>query len=239
MSLPFLSFLCPTFGRGPDEIQLLNEKVYWFTRQEYPRERMELVILSDAPGQMYLCNVPGVRIIHWPEKIATLGDKRNAMIAKAEGEVLLVDDDDDISLPGRAMQAAEKLKDADWFDPGCRWFQPGKFDSLIADNKNCTHHACCYRSGFVSYPGITVREDQVVSQWARDQAKEGKIRGKFENLTDPKELQYIYRWGVSRNHLSGKPDMQGAWDNRPYRPGTFEIVPTMYRNYVQEIAKHS
>ena len=240
MSLPFVSFLCPTFGRPPEEIQLLNEKVFWFSQQDYPKHLLELVIVTDAPGQMLVCNVRGVRIIHHPVKIATLGDKRNVLIGHAKGDVLLVDDDDDISLPGRAAQAADKLSDADWYDPGCRWFQPGKFDSLVMDDKNCTHHACAYRKlPSIVYPSITKEEDQWISSWARSESHKRNLRGKFERLDDPKKLQYIYRWGVSRNHLSGKSNMQADWDNRPARPGTFEIVPVMYRNYVQEIKNHS
>src|SRR4051812_19569935 len=70
--LPFVSCLLPTFGRAPQQLHLLNESVFWFTQQDYPADRRELIILNDAPGQILTCNVPGVRVVKLSERVPTL-----------------------------------------------------------------------------------------------------------------------------------------------------------------------
>lgn len=235
MSVPLVTFMCPTYGRGPTELGLLAEKVYWFTRQEYPKEKKELLILNDAEGQTLKCDVEGVRIVNFPYRFSTLGEKRTAMVALAKGDILLPDDDDDISLPGRAIQAYHKLQVNDYYDPGARWYQDSAYAPLVPDGKGCCHHASCFKKGNIIYPAKMGNEDQHITHWVKWMANKGKLRVEFDVCDDPKKLTYVYRWGVSRNHISGAKDMTASWNNRVAQSGTYEIVPVMVRDYVKEV----
>ncbi len=230
MTTPFVSFICPTFNRAPLELSLLGEKVYWFTRQEYPLALRELLILNDCNDQTLTCKVPGVRVVNYPHKFKTLGDKMNALQVLAKGDVIIPDEDDDISLPNRAWQAMQRLSGGlHYWNPHARWYQDGPFKNLVPDGKNCTHHATCYRRGSVVYPSLTGNQDQVVEQWIRNQRYVTDTQ-----FTKTEDLSYVYRFGVSRLHLSAQGDMQRAWDNQAVIPGLYEITPVMVRDYARE-----
>src|SRR5579875_46561 len=53
ITLPLVSCLCPTYGRGDDRQWLLEEAIESFLRQSYPNK--ELVILNDCPAQELVC----------------------------------------------------------------------------------------------------------------------------------------------------------------------------------------
>lgn len=215
---PKFSFLCPTF----DRVDLLAECVYWFTQQT-ECSRSELLILSDGP-QRLVCKVPGVTILWYPNRIRTLGLKRNLLIDAARGEILLPQDDDDISLPHRAKQAEEKLENAEFFDPQARWYEEN--GRLFHDHaQNCTLHAAAWRRGTLRYRDeLTVGEDQAATQDAR---KLGLRHA--SGLTRPADWSYVYRWGVSRRHLSASPG--GVIDPTQPSPDIFEIIPTLRKPY--------
>lgn len=232
---PFVSFLCPTFGRAPYKLHLLGEKVYWFLKQKYPNNRKELIILSDANNQTLYVDSDlvqqNVRVINYPHRFSTLGDKMNALIAFSKGEILIVDEDDDISLPNRAMNSALALNSFDYYDPGARWFQSGPEGKLIHDTKNCSHHASCYRKGKIVYPSINGSQDQWISRWALNELGP---RGKKDKELDSRNLDYIYRFGVA-DHFSAHTNLDLFWKNKKAETGTFKITPVMIRDYEKEI----
>lgn len=248
MTRVHVTFLCPTYGRAPDELHLLNEKVYWFTRQEYPAESRELLVFNDCAWQTLTCDVPGVRVVNYPHRFRTLGDKMNAMIAVARPGVAVVDEDDDISLPGRADQSARYLaggpgKPFDYFDPLARWYQPGPSAPLVYDNKNCTHHAAAYRVGAVVYPPTSHAHDQAVQGWLRLQESAGRARcwwgqaGNSPHGLPADACEMVYRWGVSKFHLSSQSKMDAAYAAvRSPASGTYRIEPVMGRDYAAEVA---
>lgn len=107
--LPVISCIMPTYGR-PDYV---NEAVQMFLDQDYPPDRKELVILNDCPGQTYTSDLPpdtGVRVINHPERYRTLGEKRNACIELANGELIAVWDDDDVYLPWRLSYSFDQMR---------------------------------------------------------------------------------------------------------------------------------
>src|SRR5687768_12090587 len=97
-SAPLVSCICPTYGRAPHSLKLLEEAVYWFTRQEYDGPK-ELIILNDCAEQRLVCHAPNVHVCNYPQRIASLGLKYNALIEIARGSIILPWEDDDISLP--------------------------------------------------------------------------------------------------------------------------------------------
>lgn len=93
--LPLVSCVMPTYGR-PD---FVSESIGMFFAQDYPNK--ELIILNDCADQHFECTSPNVRVINSEHRYPTLGEKRNAAIEAAKGEVIAVWDDDDIYLPWR------------------------------------------------------------------------------------------------------------------------------------------
>ncbi len=94
--VPGISVLVPTYGRT----RLLPEIMESFARQDY--ERKEMVILNDHPRQTLVYDGPeSIRIINRSMRYATLGDKRNALLAEALHPIVTYWDDDDIYLPYR------------------------------------------------------------------------------------------------------------------------------------------
>lgn len=225
-----VSFLMPTFGRFPQKGDLLNEAVYWFTKTEYPKSKLELVILNDDPAQELQCNIDNVTVVNFPTKFKTLGDKRNFLISIANYDVCIPWDDDDISLPYRAVVSEEMLfrRKVKYWDPGARWYQENNI-LHHTHKQNCTHHASAYlKSIGYLYPSQNTGEDQKFLTNVIQQ----KIPYLKDNITDIREWQYIYRWGVSNFHVSTKTDAE--IEDRKSTSGTFIIEPIMKRDYVKE-----
>jgi hypothetical protein len=88
-------------------------------RQDYPNK--ELIILNDCLGQELICDEPGVRVVNVAERFPSIGDKQNAAVGPARGE-LIAPWDDDISLPWRLSLSVERLGDGDYFNPRCYWY---------------------------------------------------------------------------------------------------------------------
>src|SRR5215212_6246488 len=119
MSLPLVSCICPTYNRPPDHKHLVEEAIESFLRQTYPNK--ELIVLNDCPGQELSCDSPGVRVVNVPERFPTLGEKYNAAIALARGDLIAPWEDDDISLPWRLSLSVDRLGDAGYFNSRVCW----------------------------------------------------------------------------------------------------------------------
>ncbi len=102
---PFVSVICPTYNRR----QFLPYLCHIFNYQEYPANRMELVILDDSPTsnadiiEKHNKN-KNIRYIHHPEKLK-LGKKRNMLNSLAKGDYIVCMDDDDYYPPDRVKTA--------------------------------------------------------------------------------------------------------------------------------------
>jgi len=58
----------------------------------------------------------------------------------------------------------------------------------------------------------------------------------FPNGNPPDQWQYIYRWGVSPNHLSGNSNHEAAYraeEAKPRRAGRFVLKPHWRQDYFQ------
>lgn len=232
MTIPLVSCICPTFGRAPDFANLLWDAVYWFNAQVYPNK--ELIIWNDCEVQTLRCDVPGVRVINSAAKFKTLGDKYNAMVEAAKGEIILPWEDDDVSLPGRIRQAVFRLGSADYFNPQQTWYE----ENGILHHKHkhgVCHNASAYRKSLwksvAGYPSTTGDQDALIDAKMK---MGGNIGTRLWNF---REWTYIYRWGVSPNHISGNKDMQGVYDKASARPGVVYIPLVLNRDYVSDIEK--
>lgn len=226
--------LCPTFGRAPRYLHLLNECVQSFVLQTYPHK--EMVILNDCPQQTLVCDVPGVVIINAEKRYGTLGAKLNAIVEAASGDLLMPADDDDIWLPHRISQGVEAIGEHDYWNPQRTWYVPmdqyGRPNPIWDHNHGICHNASIFRKSawekVGGYPDISGPQDAMMDQRLKtlSVAPVGELK--------PKDWQYLYRWSVSPCHLSGMGATDEAyteWGKRPVTQGEFRITPSWRMDY--------
>jgi glycosyltransferase involved in cell wall biosynthesis len=231
-----VSCICPTFNRPPRYQHLLEEAIASFLRQDYPNK--ELIVLNDCPGQELICDEPGVRVVNVAERFPSLGDKHNAAVGLARGELIAPWDDDDISLPWRLSLSVARIGDGDYFNPRCYWLLDN--DGLHFDHPvGYAHNASLFRraafEGVGGYPSKSFGADA-----ALDAAFSG-LAHVVDPLRGDKELRrsewfYIYRWGVSPVHMSGSgvEDFYGEVGKLPVVEGRFHLSPHWRRDYLAE-----
>lgn len=110
--LPFVSCLCPTYRRP----KLLENSIACFLAQDYPADRRELIVLDDA-GELGNQNGEGWQIISIQRRFRSLPEKFNAMAGLAQGEILVVWEDDDIYLPHHISSHVTAMEGHVWSKP--------------------------------------------------------------------------------------------------------------------------
>ncbi len=237
-NLPLISCICPTFGRPPGRKYLIEEAIQSFLLQDYPNK--ELIVLNDCPGQELVCNAPGVRVVNVSERFPSLGDKRNAGVAHARGDLIATWDDDDISLPWRLSLSYQMLGKADYFNPQRTWVRSGgvmdeRHGFIVGANLSLFRRDALRAIG--GYPSVTLGEDQLF-----DAAMRATVVTRGGDASGDPELPredwfYIYRWGESDFHLSGSPAAD-FWDEvgkRPFKPGRYVLQPRWRVDYAAEV----
>lgn len=107
--LPFVSVVVPTRDRRLFIPQLLRG----YRQQDYPLDRMELVVLDDGadPVGDLLERMPGARYLRsdTPEPV---GRKRNRLMEAARGDIIVHMDDDDYYPRSRVSHAVSRLAES-------------------------------------------------------------------------------------------------------------------------------
>lgn len=223
------SCLCPTYNRAPAKQWLLEEAIESFLRQDY-RDK-ELIILNDCPGQTLVCNVPDVRVLNLPERMSSLGEKRNLLVSVATGGVFFPWDDDDISLPTRISKSIESLgAEFEYYNPTWHWQMDDtglRLDHPMGVGHNCSAYTREVFNRVRGYAHVSSGEDEDIDRRLREA---GRIVPLGKSLK-PADWFYIYRWGVSDTHISGIAQVlpkEGGYDyigGLPVAEGTFELKP--------------
>jgi hypothetical protein len=121
--LPWVTCLCPTFGR----VSFLRDAVSCFLSQRYPHKR--LLILNDAARPLSVAADLGaqVRVLNAPEPFANLGAKRRALLDAADTELVAHWDDDDLYLPWHLSRSVAALlrEEVDCVKSSGGWFMSG------------------------------------------------------------------------------------------------------------------
>ena len=104
--LPFVSICTPTFNRRP----FIPYMIKCFERQDYPKEKMEWIILDDGTDKIgdLVSKIPQVKYISSERKML-LGEKRNILNDKTIGDIIIYMDDDDYYPPCRVSHAVDML----------------------------------------------------------------------------------------------------------------------------------
>lgn len=209
---PKLACLCCTYARP----RLLEHAVESYLRQDYPSERVELIVLDDA-GQ-YVSQVHGRpkrwQIVSTAQRFRTLGEKRNASAALVSDDVeaYVVWDDDDIYLPWTLKAHAAALAQAPWSLPSRVLVEKPGRDRLESKQTNGLFHSAWAfsRELFASVGGYPFMQS------GQDQALAGRFHRQRESglAADPIELGFepflVYRWETTGSwHLSALDRRRG------------------------------
>jgi hypothetical protein len=231
--LPLISCICPTYGRPPTHQYLLEEVIESFLRQTYPNK--ELIVLNDCGAQELVCDAPGVYVINVPNRLPSLGDKRNAGVLLSAGEIIAPWDDDDISLPWRLSHSFERLRDADYYNPHFWWLMDGNGLHLSG---GCGLNMSLFRrsawEAVGGHPSMTLGEDQDMHHRLQESVRFVTEPQPGLEEWPPEERYYIYRWGVSQLHLSTQEE---SWENMgkmEIEPGRYVLHPHWRRDYTRD-----
>ncbi len=232
---------------------LLSESLESFLRQTH--EDSVLLICNDTPGQKLHVD-PGlrqrVRIFNFDQRFPFLTDKIQAMIDQnLDCDMFCRWDDDDISLSNRLALSYERLTERnrlEWRPTNYVWsMAPGKYEMI--SNPGNTHVMSLWRRKVLEafpegkYPQrISGWEDQTFNQYL---SKFHIPQSDGERIAE-RDITYVYRWGSSDRHLSGRSNgknesLQAHYDligTQAIRPGDFLIHPFWKRDYESEVRNH-
>jgi hypothetical protein len=223
-----ISYLVMHWNRASLQPVLLNECVWWCLRND--DFDVEVIVLNDNKLCELWCRDRRVRCVNVADRYPDLGAKMAALQALATGDVCLINDDDDISLPNRIPVALKHLNGFDYFDLKKRFFGYRGLP-LRPDDRGWFGNMLAFRRGLMQFPGGYSDYDQQTVRWAR-----ANLSCSPYKLKDH-ELATVYRWNVSLCHLSGygNKDEKGAYDKlMPGHPGRFEIRPEPQTDWVAE-----
>lgn len=103
-----MSVVTPTYNRR----RFIPYLLICFKEQDYPQDRMELIILddgSDKVGDIIAASgLKNVRYLPLAEKL-NIGAKRNILNREAKGDIIVCMDDDDYYAPERVSHVVHKL----------------------------------------------------------------------------------------------------------------------------------
>lgn len=228
MTSPKVSCTCEMYGR----VAVLEEALACFLRQDCAGEK-ELIILNDLASQELVFDHPEVRIVNIKDRYPTFGEKRNATVELATGDVIFPWSDDDLFLPWRISMSIKRMGGRQFWKPDKHWYWTrGKTPELKVGDR--AHGMACFTKNFYQEvggcPACGVGEDRLLEE-----------RMKTTNQTAPVQVNdifYIYRWGFGGYHLSsegrgtsGFPQAD-AWVKEHGRTGRIELQPHWNENYV-------
>lgn len=196
-----VSLICMTHGRS----WLLRETAECFRRQQLGGLDAELLILNDCPEVEIRCSVPGVRCVNLKARIRNLGEKTNVAIEMARGRVFTLLDDDDLALPGFALDGIARMAGTLAYRPRLCWTLGVEGIRDYAGEPQL-NGAFLTRKRVLDCGGIDTRRwnDQAIWDCFHP------TRNVVEYSPTPAEMQFIYRWDGREWHVSGKG---GEWED--------------------------
>lgn len=115
--LPRVTWITPTFCRP----QTLPNLIACFLAQQYPAERLRLLILDDAAQYSRSCRGDRWRVVSIDQRFNSLPAKFNALVGLTETEddndVIVVAEDDDSFLPHHTLAHVTALHEGDFSKP--------------------------------------------------------------------------------------------------------------------------
>lgn len=232
MELPFVSCLCPTFHRP----KLLANALACFLAQDYPAHRRELVIIDDGNDfhfgetlrHMQRQHGTTVRGVTLSERYANLPAKFNTLGRMAQGDILVVWEDDDIYLPHHISSHVDVI-----FTEKLAFSKPSRILSTYTGNvitEDATgrfHASIAFTRGLFQKTGgwpLTKRADF-------DQQCMAVMNAAAAVTVDPCQSgppSYVFRYGSTQayhgQHFMRSPDDEEWYDRVPRQPGNRDLI---------------
>lgn len=263
-----ISCLMPTFNRPASRPWLLNEAVQSFLLQDYPNKELIICNDTPGQELLLPRNYNNIKVLNISSRFDCLGNKLDWMIRNAaSGEYLCRWDDDDISLPWRLSLSMLMLQHsatnagvkshyvdgkllANEWRPENHWYFNGS--QIVKETKHPgnTHIAAIWHRGILGYQQNSKSEPLPVvypgtpcPSGLEDQTFTSELRKRgyphLGTLLPAEEIFYLYRWGVSDVHLSGRGGgerMQQTYQEIgqvSHTVPTYIIQPEWLHDYVQ------
>lgn len=109
MDLPLVSIVTPTYNRR----SFIPYLIKMFKTQDYPMEKMELIIGDDGDDcikDLIPNDMNNITYIRFEKKI-NIGEKRNILNEKAKGDIIICMDDDDYQFSTRVSKSVKSLQE--------------------------------------------------------------------------------------------------------------------------------
>ncbi len=237
---PKLACICCTYARP----RLLSQAIESYLRQDYPPDRVELIVLDDAGQYVSQTHSSPKRwqIVSTTQRFRTLGEKRNASAAMVSDDVeaYVVWDDDDIYLPWTLKAHAAALTQAPWSLPSRVLVEkPEDYRLALKETGGLFHSAWAFsRELFANvggYPFIQSGQDQALAKRFHALNRNPPL------AADPIALGFdpflVYRWATTESwHISALDRRRGYQRlarQRHQGPPVEQIEPYWPRDYTQ------
>jgi glycosyltransferase involved in cell wall biosynthesis len=256
------SFLRQDYPADRRELIIHNDCPSQVLRPQVLRLGPGFIAVHEGDGSWTYEGVGKVRVYHSPRRIGSLGEKYNFAIQQARGDLVCPWEDDDISLPWRISQGVFFLtigadhpghpvmydpkngrfllpddcpvKRSYWKPPQVLYSE-GNNRPVWKHNVGIRHHASIFtRKAWAAaggYPACSGAQDAIF-----DGMLGGSQLPAFPQGIPPLEWAYLYRWGVSPVHLSGRTPHDAFYEEvgkMPVKAGTFVLKPHWRKDYVQ------
>ncbi len=197
MTLPHLTWLCPTWNRPAHLANLVRQ----FLAQDYPADRRELLILCDS-GQFDNQRGDGWELIAIPRRFHSLPEKYNALLGlvSKDSDAVVVAEDDDLYSPGHSSASAAALSAAEFSKPS-QVLMTHRGATRLKDARGRFHASLAMNAEWLRRLGgwPNVRELNFDKRLMGDMTQHGR-------LGDPIKLgfppTYTYVWDGVRGHGS-------------------------------------
>lgn len=193
-----ISCICLTYGR----VEFINEALESFLRQDYPKDKCELIIVNDYAAQDLVFPRENVRIFNFMEQFPTIGSKVAYAIKQAKFDIIATFDDDDIALPNHLKNINKYLTedyDVLHWSKGVYWNEPEVTSIEFIGNSGFV-----YRKSAVEKIGGIPNENAGYDTTLSDRLH---TLGRTVFASPPlDEVSWFYRWGFTTRscyHQSG------------------------------------
>ena len=245
-SLPFISCKCITYGR----VDTLEEALYSFLIQDYPKDKCELVIVNDYPQQELVYDHPQVTIYNLDSTFPLIGEKENYAIERCKGELIAVWDDDDVAMPNHLQNIAKHWQ----ADTNIIHWETGVFynEPSITAIRGIGNSGIVYSKDVWEKIGKSPLENA-----GGDMTLVTKIHslGGVVNAKMPEEeASWFYMWGGRGYHQSGQGTDDGSRPNIIQRhsahieklrrqgvipTGRIQLMPKWKKDYAQMLKDYT
>lgn len=236
---PAVSCICPADGR----IDLLEEAIYGFLRQDYPGET-ELIVLNDWGERTLVYDHPKVQIINLPCRFHSMGEKFNALAALTSHDLIMMWPEDDVSLPHRISFTVSQLQPAHgFFNAETAWVWK---DGQIRHFEHTAFHGAALwtRDLFVKvhgYPHVRDGHGSSFEQLCQGHAPESVC----VRQAIPENAYYIHR-ELQQDEQSGEgvaDSVKQQEESAHFRDGQIQLKPQWRNDYAglvrDYLAKHA